>query len=151
MRITGSLSCDFAEINPLRNVAWWGVFSIDKNAVAHIDALKDFQMSSGLQIAIQVGPRLVDNGHVVSGLKTNISQKTFVAQTADSEIILGVTQKGLLDSIDLAKILANELKAKEALCFDGGSSTQLYSKINGVVKEVFGLSPVVSGVVVVPR
>ncbi len=147
----GLLVRDGKKINPLRNVAWWGVFSIDKNSIARIDALKDFQMSSHIQTAIQVGPRLVANGRVVSGLKSNVSQKTFVAQTGDSEIILGVTQKGQLDSVDLAKILVSRLKVKDALCFDGGSSTQLYSKINGVVKEVFGWSPIVSAVGIVKK
>lgn len=146
----GLLVKDGNVVNPLRPVSWWGIFSYDKYSGARVDKPNDFQPKSSTEIAIQVGPRLVDDGQVMP-LKKNDSQKTFIGITADNQLILGVTDMCAVDATDLANVLLKEFQVKEALNFDGGGSTQLYAKIGGYEKEVYGLTSVANGVVVVPR
>lgn len=146
----GLLVRDGSVLNPLRPVSWWGIFSYDKNSGARVDKLDDFQPKSSTEIAVQVGPRLIDDGHIMP-LKKNDSQKTFIGITPDNQLIIGVTDMSAVDAADLANTLFKEFQLKEALNFDGGGSTQLYAKIGRYEKEVFGVTSVANGVVVVPR
>ncbi len=146
----GLLVKDGNVLNPLRSVSWWGIFSYDKYTGARVDKPDDFQPKSSTEIAVQVGPRLVDDNHVMP-LKKNDSQKTFIGITPDNQLIIGVTDMCAVDATDLANVLLKEFQLKEALNFDGGGSTQLYAKIGGYEKEVYGVTSVANGVVVVPR
>jgi len=137
-------------VNPLRSVSWWGVFSYDKYAGARVDTPEAFQAKPSTEIALQVGPRLIDDNRVMP-LKKNDSQKTFIGIAPDNQLILGVTDMSAVDAGDLANVLWKEFQLKEALNFDGGGSTQLYAKIGGYEKEIYGVTAVANGVVVVPR
>src|SRR5262249_46870070 len=110
-------------LNPVRSVSWWGVFSVDKNTGPQVSRAEVFQARPSVEMAIQAGPRLLDDGKPLP-LKRNDSQKTFIGITPENEIILGATDICALDATDLAGILLKELQLKEALNLDGGSSTQ---------------------------
>ncbi len=146
----GLLVKDGNTLNPLRPISWWAIFSYDKYAGTRIDRLEDFQLRQSTEIALQVGPRLIDEGHVIP-LKRNDSQKTFIGITPDNQWVIGVTDMCALEASDLANTLFKEFQLKEALNFDGGGSTQLYAKIGAYEKEVYGLTSVANGLVVVPR
>ncbi len=138
------------QLNPLRSVAWWGIFSLDKWSGPEVSRPEEFQMRPSTELAIQVGPRLVDNGKPLP-VKHNDSQKTFIGITKDHQIVLGVTELCAVDAVDFAQILSRDLQLKEALNFDGGSSTQLYGKISSYQKDLPGITAVANGVVVVRR
>ncbi len=145
----GLLVKEGRELNPVKPVSWWGIFLIE-SGVPKVVKSSEYDPRGFVEFAIQAGPRLVENGSVVS-LKPNISQKTFIAVTPNQEIILGVTDKSALDAEDFARILAQELKVSAALNLDGGSSTQLYAKIGNYEKETPVLASVANGLVVLPR
>ncbi len=146
----GLLVRDGNVLNPLRPVSWWGIFSYDKSSGPRIDKEGEFAPKSTTEIAVQVGPRLIDDNHVMP-LKKNDSQKTFIGITQDNQLILGVTDMCAVDATDLANTLLKELQLKEALNFDGGGSTQLYAKIGSYEKDLVGVTSVANGVVLVPR
>ncbi len=137
-------------VNPLRPVSWWAVFTVDKNHLPRIVRSKNFQLSPEVELAVQVGPRLVEEGRPIV-TKNNVSKKSFVAVTYHHEVILGVTEDGIIDSNDLSKILAEEIKVRQALNLDGGGSTQLYARFNSYEKRIPGITPVANGIVVSPR
>jgi uncharacterized protein YigE (DUF2233 family) len=137
-------------LNPLKPISWWAVFSVEKGAHPRIEKLKKFEENAQIEMAVQTGPRLVEDGKPVP-TKNNISQKSFIAITPHQEVILGATESGVLDSNDLSKILAEEIKVQQALNLDGGGSTQLYAKLNQYEKEISGFTPVANGIVVIKR
>lgn len=146
----GLLVKDGNIVNPLRPVSWWGIFSYDKYSGARVDKPEDFQAKSSTEIAIQVGPRLIDDNHVMP-LKKNDSQKTFLGIAPDGQLVLGVTDLCAVDATDLANALWKELQLKEVLNFDGGGSTQLYAKVGTYEKDLPGVTSVANGVIVLPR
>jgi uncharacterized protein YigE (DUF2233 family) len=137
-------------LNPLRSVSWWAVFSIDSQKGPQITPSRDFQIIPNIEMAVQTGPRLVKDG-VPIPVKPNISEKTFIGISQEGEVILGVTESCIMDATDLARILAHELKLKQALNLDGGSSTQLYAKMGSYEKEITGFNSVANGIVILPR
>lgn len=137
-------------LNPLRPVSWWGVFSVDQNHLARVAKVKDFQLNSSIEMAIQAGPRLIED-RVPVAVKPNVSQKTFLGVTQDNELIIGVTDACVVDAVDFVTILAQELALKSALNLDGGGSTQAYAKAGAYEKNLPGFTEVANGVVVIPR
>lgn len=138
------------QLNPLKPVSWWSVFSIDKSDTPNVTHATEFQGSSSVDLAVESGPRLVIDGNPVTS-KPNVSAKTFVGVTPENEVVIGVTESCVVDTTELAQILAKEVKLKHALNFDGGSSTQLYAKVNSYEKDLPGFSPVANGLVVLPK
>ncbi|MBL7684536.1 MAG: phosphodiester glycosidase family protein [Deltaproteobacteria bacterium] len=137
-------------LNPPKPVSWWSVFSIDKNDQPEVKHVSDFQPSPSYEMAIEAGPRLVLDSNPVTS-KPNISTKTFLGISSDDQVVLGVTEASVIDTNDLANILSKEVKLKQALNLDGGSSTQLYAKVASYEKDQPGFSPVANAVVVVPK
>lgn len=146
----GLLVQDAKELNPLRPVSWWGIFSYDKSLTPRLDSYSGFKLPPNTEMAIQAGPRLVDEAQLIP-LKSNDSQKTFIAVSADRQVILGLTHLCSVDAAELAKILKKEVNVLEALNLDGGSSTQLYAKIGAFEKDLPSISSVANGLVVLPR
>jgi uncharacterized protein YigE (DUF2233 family) len=137
-------------LNPVRSVSWWGVFSLDKNTGPQVSRVEEFLLRPSVEMAIQAGPRLLDDGKPLP-LKKNDSQKTFIGITPEGEILLGATDVCALDAADLSNILLKDLQLKEALNLDGGSSTQLYAKVGPFEKEIPGVTAVANGIVVIKR
>lgn len=137
-------------LNPVKPISWWGVFSLDKNSGANVTRAEEFQLKPSVEMAIQAGPRLLDDGKPLP-LKKNDSQKTFLGITPEGEIIIGTTDLCAVDATDLANILLKDLQLKDALNLDGGSSTQLYAKVGSYEKEIPGVTAVANGIVVLPR
>lgn len=146
----GLLVRDGKTLNPFKSISWWGVFSYDKSAGASVDRLQSFEPKPSTEIAIQAGPRLVDENRVMP-LKKNDSQKTFVGIVSAHQVILGVTNGSSVDAVDLARILRKELGLKEVLNFDGGGSTQLYAKFANYEKDLPGITSVANALVVLRR
>ena len=146
----GLIVNDGKTLNPLRPISWWAVFSLGKHGGPKIEKIRKFDANADVEMAVQAGPRLVEDGKPVP-TKPNYSQKSFVAIMPTNEVILGATERGLLDSNELSRILADEIHVKQALNLDGGGSTQLYAKVSAYEKEILGFTPVANGIVVVPR
>ena len=114
-------------LNPLRPVSWWGVFYTRGNE-AHIVSQAAFTASDQLESAIQSGPRLIEGGEIISGLKPGASPKSFLCIASSGEVVIGISQDYLpVDT--LTSFLKHDLACKSALNLDGGSSSQLYAKI----------------------
>ncbi len=146
----GLLVKDGNVVNPSKPISWWGVFSYDKNSGASVDKSGEFQAKPTTEVAIQVGPRLIDENRIMP-LKKNDSLKTFVGIASDHQVILGVTEMSSVDANDLAQMLWKELRLREVLNFDGGGSTQLYAKLGKYEKDLPGITSVANGLVIVRR
>lgn len=131
-------------LNPLRSVSWWGVFTIE-NAIAKIIAKKDFKPSPTIETAIQTGPRLIENGELISGLKENVSAKSALCTVATPSQAFIFASEGVLSTSALAGILKDHFHCNAALNLDGGSSTQLYTKIKNFELDLSGFSLVPVG------
>ncbi len=119
------------QLNPFKNISWWGVFYMEKN-IPHIVHSTQWKDSKTVTSAFQAGPRLVVNGKVPR-LKSETSQKTAIGITRSGEIIL-LTTLFPFDIRDLADLMAKQeskggLGCVEALNFDGGSSSQMYARV----------------------
>lgn len=117
--------------NPFKKISWWGVFYMegDKPRIVHSS---QFQARSSITTAIQAGPRLVVAGGIPK-LKPDASPHTAVGINTRGELIFLVTHYPVPIK-ELAELMAKSEKAgglncRDAINFDGGSSTQLYAKI----------------------
>lgn len=136
-------------LNPFRQVSWWASFILNQN-IPQILKTKKITVEPSMEMAIQAGPRLVQDGKPVSS-NPKFSRKSFIGITSQNQVVLGVTEDSFAEINDLARILAEEIKLTQALNLDGGRSTQLYAKIGTYEKDLPGFSPVANGIVVVSR
>lgn len=114
-------------LNPLRPVSWWGIFFIEGGRAAIVPQA-GWQPRASIESALQSGPRLLDGGDIIAGLKNRDSPKSFLCITAPSEVVIGMTQDAM-PMASLTAFLKNTLHCASALNLDGGSSSQLYAKI----------------------
>jgi uncharacterized protein YigE (DUF2233 family) len=139
--------------NPLKSTPWWGVFFIRDNK-AHIIAQQDYRQDKQITFAVQSGPRLVINDHIPT-LKGRVDNRTAIGITRPGEVILLVTENLSLTTTQLAKVMRGSqieggLECIDAINLDGGSSTQLYAKINHFVLKIPGWSAVTDAILVLP-
>ncbi len=123
-------------LNRLKRISWWGVFYI-KNKRAYIKAFKNFHYQRGINFAIQAGPRLIDNGRLIS-LRPGTAERTALGITKAGDIILAITDSALITTRELAVILRDTLHCTYALNLDGGGSTQLYTNTPLLKLQVTG-------------
>lgn len=140
--------------NPMKATSWWGVF-YTQDSQAYITSPKNFKNNKNINFAIQSGPRLIINGQIPN-LKTAFSNRTALGITRDGKIILLVTGRFPLDMDELAHIMLAStdeggLNCIDALNLDGGSSTQLYAKVNNFTLNVPSLALVADAVLVIPK
>ena len=136
--------------NRLKRISWWGIFYI-KNQKAHISSLHQFKTSQHIDFALQSGPRLLIDGHIPS-LKAGRAERSALGIASDGRIILLVTDNAPMTTTTLAELmLFSPLHCKEALNLDGGSSSQLYARINSFNINVHGFSNVSDAIIVKPR
>ena len=136
--------------SPLRQISWWGVFFI-KNQQAFITTPRDFQLKKNIEFAVQSGPRLVVNGQVPT-LRPGFANRSALGIDKHGKVIVVVTENLPISTSDLAHILAAPpLNCVDALNLDGGSSSQLYAKIDRFKLDVPGFSQVSDAIVVKRR
>ncbi len=119
------------QLNPKKDISWWGIFYIDRK-IPHIVHSNQWKSSRSISTAVQAGPRLVVNGKIPR-LKKDSSQKTAVGITKSGDVILATTLFPL-EITELARLMGRSeakggLGCLNALNLDGGSSSQLYAKI----------------------
>lgn len=104
--------------------------------------------------AVQTGPRLVAQGKPITTLRVQPpTRRSGIATTENNRVILfATTQRFPGASLEQIQqlLLRPELQVRDAVNFDGGSSSQLYLSANAVVGEMFidGGEKVPVGVVV---
>lgn len=139
--------------SPLKNTSWWGVFYLLDNK-PYIVPQKQYQKNNQVQFAIQSGPRLVINGRVPISLKPGVDSRSAIGITRDNQIILVVTDNLNLTTTQLARMMAARdieggLGCQFALNLDGGSSTQLFAKLDNFSLDVSGFSAAVTDAILV--
>ncbi len=146
MRSLGLLVSQNRELNSLRK-ADWGVLMVDLQHRARLIHTRDYKRMKSTAFAIQAGPRLLVAGKPTS-LKPQWGRRTALGITKErTTVILVVTTESMLLS-RLAEVFV-ELGCDYALNLDGGSSTQLSTRLSGI-ENVKGVR-VANAVVFAPR
>ena len=135
--------------NPLKRISWWGIFYV-KNNKAYISNMNDFYQDDSIEFAIQSGPRLIIKGKIPS-LKIGFADRSALGITAQGKVILLVSTNAAMSTNDLARIMKSApLSCIDAINLDGGSSSQLYTRINSFILNVHGFSNVSDAIIVKP-
>ena len=133
----------------MKQTSWWHVFQV-RNKKASVIAKNDYKLTGDIEMAIEAGPRLLTDGTIPEGLKPSSSDRTALGITKDGKIVIVVTENYSLSMADLAKRLRST-GCINALNLDGGSSTQLYTKIGKFELRRPGFNSVANAIVVLPR
>jgi len=141
-------------LNPIAPTSWWGVFYL-RYSWPHVSSRAAYRQRSSNNFAIQGGPRLLVNGRIPT-LKPGLAERTALGITKRYQLIMVVTENSPLTTTQLAQIMRRPekedgLACVNALNLDGGSSSQLYAKINDFSVDVSGFSAVTDAVLVVPK
>lgn len=135
------------QFNPIKYISWWGVFYISKNQ-AFISNARGFNKNQLIDFAVQSGPRLIIENKIPS-LKPGYAERSALGITKSGKVIILVTQNNPLTTTDLAHLMQSKpLNCVNALNLDGGSSTQLYAKINDFKLNILGFSEVSDAILV---
>lgn len=140
-------------INSLQNTRWWGIF-FTRGSKAFIVSQREFTHNQSINFAIQSGPRLIINGKIPS-LKHDIANRTALGITADNKVIILATEHYPLAMDELAVIMRqpeNEggLNCVNAINLDGGSSTQMYARVNQFSLSIKSFANVADIVLLIP-
>jgi uncharacterized protein YigE (DUF2233 family) len=133
--------------NPLKQISWWGVFYV-KNHKAFISNATHFYPDNQIDFAIQSGPRLLIKGRIPT-LKQGIADRSALGITSRGKVIILVSTNAAMTTDELAHLLkAPPLYCTDAINLDGGSSSQLYARINSFQLNVHGFSNVSDAIIV---
>lgn len=119
-----------------------GVFSMEAD-LPKIENRSDFNPSNK-QLALQAGPRLIENGQVLRLTSPEVtSRRSGIAITNKNEVIIYATSlrfpgASLLEIQHM--LILPELDVKDALNLDGGGSSQFYLEKTGTLSEEILLS-----------
>ncbi len=135
------------QTNPLKKISWWGIFYI-KNRRAFLVDVNHFSNKGNYEFAVQSGPRLLVN-NAIPVLKKGRAERSALGITKEGQLIILVTESMPISTIELAKIMQSPpLNCKNALNLDGGSSSQLFAKINSFYLNVANFAKVSDAIVV---
>jgi uncharacterized protein YigE (DUF2233 family) len=126
----GLLVEDAQERNPLRR-ADWGVFFLDQQGHARILHRREYAAQTppaAPVFAIECGPRIVVGGKALK-LKPSRERRTVLAITGTGKILVAVFPRPV-DLATVAEYLLQRWAVTEALNLDGGSSTQLATRLD---------------------
>ncbi len=143
----GLLMRDGKTINPLHPTPWWGVFYIMDQKPMIVPPYA-FRKNSKMEIALQVGPRLVVNGKI-SKFKPSLARRSGVGIQPEGTVIIAASEKEL--PMESFAAFLKGLGCMDALNLDGGGSTQLYIDRNGFKLNIEGPSPITNAITVLPR
>jgi len=139
----GLLVMDGVKKQKLRKVDW-GVFYIDGDG-AHIVHTTEFVDSTGIQQALQSGPRLVVDGEPVK-LKPQSSRRSALGIDHQGRLLL-LTTSSSVEARRLANVM-RDLGCVQALNLDGGPSAQLAMSSPSMNLNISGGAPVPIAIVV---
>jgi len=142
------------QISPLHRTSWWSVFAI-RNGVPAILRPNQFKLSKNVEVALQVGPRLVVNGKIPK-LKESVATRSAIGITGDGMVTIAITSGQGISMNELARRMARSsfqggLGCPNAMALDGGSSSQIYAKIGKFVYSQPGLAKITNGLAVFPK
>jgi uncharacterized protein YigE (DUF2233 family) len=105
---------------------------------------------------VQSGPRLLVDGQIPKQLRPGVANRSALGIRRNGQVVILATQNISLSTLELAQIMQrsepeNGLACWQALNLDGGSSTQLYAKVNDFMLSIPSFMPVADVVVVMPR
>lgn len=140
--------------NPLKAISWWGVFHIQNNR-AQITSQREYFFQKSTDFAIQSGPRLIVNGKIPT-LKPGSANRTALGITNSGKVIILATENLPITTYELAALMQKPetqegLDCKDAINLDGGTSTQLYAKINQFKLDIPGLKNIADAVLLVEK
>jgi uncharacterized protein YigE (DUF2233 family) len=146
---------NYKERYPLKATPWWSVFYVLDNQ-PHIVSQREFRAIKHIQFAIQSGPRLIVNDKITRSLKPGADTRSAIGITLDHKVILAVTDHLKLTTTQLARLMRAShieggLGCCDAMNLDGGSSTQLYAKIDNFIVQVPSFSAVTDAILVIPN
>lgn len=134
------------ERNPLKRISWWGVFLM-KNKMPYLISSREYATDPQIDFAVQSGPRLIIDG-AIPRLRPGIAERSALGITQNNKIIILVTDKALLTTTELARLMQSPpLSCSNALNLDGGSSSQLMANIGSLQLNVHGFSDVGDAIV----
>lgn len=141
-------------INPIHNTSWWSLFAII-DGKPQILRPSQFRSPEGVQMALQVGPRLVIDGNIPK-LKENVATRSAVGITRDGMITIAITSGHGISMGELARRMAlsrwqGGLECIDAMALDGGSSSQMYARIGDFEFSQPGLAKITNGLAVFPK
>lgn len=141
-------------LNPIKPISWWGVFRIEKGQ-PYVTTWQDFKMNPDVSFVTQAGPRLLINGRIPS-LKQGNADRTALCITKQGDVVVLATANASLTLQQLAQLIRSPahqggLDCVDALNLDGGTSTQMYAKVDGIDVNVPNFKSLVDAVIVVPR
>jgi uncharacterized protein YigE (DUF2233 family) len=138
------------QLNPFKNISWWGVFYIE-NGRPYIKSARHFHSRQNIEFAIQSGPRLLVDGHIPP-LHRGYAERTALCILPNQDVAVIITQYYPAELTHLARILkAAPLHCQQAINLDGGSSTQFLAKFSGFYRYMSGISSVSDAISVIPR
>lgn len=119
-------------LNPFKKISWWGVFFMEQSRPRIVHS-SEYHPHQHITTAVQAGPRLVIRGRIPR-LKSEAGPKTAIGINKKGEIIL-LASHYPIQTREIALVMARSEKkgglgCVDALNLDGGSSTQMYAKIN---------------------
>ncbi len=134
----GLLIRDGQELNSLRRAAW-GIFQVVKGrpSIIHTTTYKPSKQRS---LAIQSGPRLLIRGALPRFKAAIPKRRSGVCTTSRREVIIAVASPTPITLEEFAKSL--QPYCRNALNFDGGSSTQFYLNVGDKKLLMEGFEPV---------
>ncbi len=137
-------------LTPLKNISWWGVFAV-KNNRASIFGVHHYPQKYQPEFALQSGPRLIIHQKIPK-LKSGFAERSALCITNEGKAIIIVTENAAMSTTVLASILRSPpFDCVDAINLDGGSSSQLFARINGFEYHVPGFSQISDALVVLPN
>lgn len=137
-------------LNPIKRISWWGIFYI-KNNKPYLSTHRQFNYQKSIDFALQSGPRLIIKGKIPS-LKPGLAERSALGITKDGKVILLATDNAPMTTTTLAKLMKSPpLNCIDALNLDGGSSTQLYTRLDDLKINIHGFSRVSDAIIVTPH
>lgn len=150
----GLIIKDGRRIRRLHRTSWWSIFAMKKDG-AHILSRKQFRRTKGVQMALQVGPRLVINGNIPR-LKDGVATRSALGITKTGRVVIAITSGYGLFLKELARRMAASrweggLECTNAMALDGGRSSQLYAHIGEFELDLPGAAKITNGIGVFPK
>lgn len=139
------------QYSPLKQISWWGIFYI-KDQKPHLSSARRYKNNQHIDFAVQSGPRLIVNGHIIPSLKAGHAERSALGITDDEHVIILVTDNTPMTTMTLATLMQSPpLNCRDALNLDGGSSSQLFAHIGSFRINVHGFSNVSDAIIVKPK
>ncbi|MBI5834090.1 MAG: phosphodiester glycosidase family protein [Armatimonadetes bacterium] len=141
-RPLGLVVSDGKVVNRLRR-ADWGVFEV-RDGRAQVVHTKKFAGTSGVEQALQCGPRLVAGGQPTKLKESLPDERAAIGVDAEGRVLLAATTRGRLSLSAFAAVLARPvgsggLGCRDATNLDGGPSAQLCIPGAADLRGVYGM------------